>query len=109
MFQSGLLVPMEEDSSIGLFKNIFIDIGDEQSIENDLSTYSSHLTSMKHFLEFAHRHTLFLIDEFGTGTEPSMGGAISEAILEKLNASRAYGVITTHYTNLKTLPKIKKV
>ncbi|MDX2303181.1 MAG: endonuclease MutS2 [Microscillaceae bacterium] len=102
MFQCGLLVPMNEDSSMGLFKDIFIDIGDEQSIENDLSTYSSHLTNMKHFLEFADRHSLFLIDEFGTGTEPTMGGAISEAILEKLNASKAFGVITTHYSNLKT-------
>ncbi|MEO1654838.1 MAG: endonuclease MutS2, partial [Bacteroidota bacterium] len=103
MFQSGLLVPMKENSTIGLFKDIFIDIGDEQSIENDLSTYSSHLTSMKYFLKFADKHTLFLIDEFGAGTEPAMGGAISEAILEKLNRSQAFGIVTTHYTNLKVL------
>lgn len=103
MFQSGLLVPMKETSTIGLFKDIFIDIGDEQSIENDLSTYSSHLTSMKFFLKFADKYTLFLIDEFGAGTEPAMGGAISEAILEKLNRTQAFGVITTHYTNLKVL------
>jgi DNA mismatch repair protein MutS2 len=101
MYQCGLLVTMAEHSQIGLFKDIFIDIGDEQSLENDLSTYSSHLTNMKHFLKFADKHTLFLIDEFGTGTEPSLGGAIAEAILEKLNESRAFGVINTHYTNLK--------
>ncbi|QHT67129.1 endonuclease MutS2 [Rhodocytophaga rosea] len=101
MYQSGLLVTMAEHSQIGLFKDIFIDIGDEQSLENDLSTYSSHLTNMKQFLKLADKHSLFLIDEFGTGTEPSLGGAIAEAILEKLNESRAFGVINTHYTNLK--------
>jgi DNA mismatch repair protein MutS2 len=84
-----------------LFKDIFIDIGDEQSLENDLSTYSSHLTNMKYFLKMADKHTLFLIDEFGTGTEPSVGGAIAESILEKINHSKAFGVINTHYTNLK--------
>jgi DNA mismatch repair protein MutS2 len=102
MFQCGLLVPMREDSKIGLFQNLFIDIGDEQSLENDLSTYSSHLTNMKYFLSFAQKKTLFLIDEFGTGTEPSLGGAIAEAILEDLTKSGAYGVINTHYTSLKT-------
>ncbi|EAY28546.1 endonuclease MutS2 [Microscilla marina] len=101
MFQSGLLVPMYENSRIGFFRDIFIDIGDEQSLENDLSTYSSHLTNMKHFLRHADERSLFLIDEFGTGTEPSLGAAIAEAILEKLDQSQASGVITTHYTNLK--------
>ncbi|MBC8110107.1 MAG: Smr/MutS family protein, partial [Verrucomicrobia bacterium] len=101
MYQSGLLIPVAEGSQVGLFKNIFIDIGDEQSLENDLSTYSSHLTNMKFFLKFANKNTLFLIDEFGTGTEPSMGGAIAESILEKLNQAQALGVINTHYTNLK--------
>ncbi|WP_028664343.1 endonuclease MutS2 [Runella zeae] len=102
MLQCGLLVPMREDSTVGLFQNLFIDIGDEQSLDNDLSTYSSHLTNMRHFLQFSHKRTLFLIDEFGTGTEPSLGGAIAEAILEDLTKSGAYGVINTHYTNLKT-------
>ncbi len=103
MFQCGLLVPMEDGSSMGFFQNIFIDIGDEQSLENDLSTYSSHLTNMRHFLTLANKRTLFLIDEFGTGTEPGLGGAIAEAILEDLTKSGAYGVINTHYTNLKVL------
>lgn len=103
MFQCGLLVPMDEGSSMGFFTNIFIDIGDEQSLENDLSTYSSHLTNMRHFLAMANRRTLFLIDEFGTGTEPGLGGTIAEAILEDLTKSGAYGVINTHYTNLKVL------
>ncbi|NJL14764.1 MAG: endonuclease MutS2 [Microscillaceae bacterium] len=101
MFQCGLLVPMHEKSSIGLFKDIFADIGDEQSLENDLSTYSSHLNNMKFFLKLADKTTLFLIDEFGTGTEPSVGGAMAEAILEELVAKKAFGVITTHYRNLK--------
>ncbi len=102
MYQCGLLVPMAEHSTIGMFRNVFIDIGDEQSLENDLSTYSSHLTNMKYFLLNSDRKTLFLIDEFGTGTEPSLGGAIAESILEDLNKSGAYGAINTHYTNLKT-------
>jgi DNA mismatch repair protein MutS2 len=101
MYQSGLLIPVREDSVVGLFRDMFIDIGDEQSIENDLSTYSSHLTSMRQFLKFADNRTLILIDEFGTGTEPAMGGAIAEAILLKLNQAKVFGVITTHYTNLK--------
>jgi len=103
MYQCGLLVPMREDSTMGFFQNVFIDIGDEQSLENDLSTYSSHLTNMRHFLAMANKRTLFLIDEFGTGTEPGLGGAIAEAILENLTRSGAYGVINTHYTNLKVL------
>jgi DNA mismatch repair protein MutS2 len=102
MFQCGLLVPLEEFSVMGIFKDIFIDIGDEQSIENDLSTYSSHLKNMKHFLSFAGNKSLVLIDEFGTGTEPHFGAAIAEAVLEQLNKPAIYGVITTHYTNLKS-------
>ncbi len=101
MVQCGLLAPLAEHSDVGIFQNLFIDIGDEQSLENDLSTYSSHLTAMKQFVVGANRKTLFLIDEFGTGTEPGLGGAIAEAILEELNGSGAYGVINTHYTNLK--------
>lgn len=101
MLQCGLLVPMADHSEMGVFQNLFIDIGDEQSLENDLSTYSSHLTAMKQFLVGANKRTLFLIDEFGTGTEPGLGGAIAESILEDLNQSGAYGVINTHYTNLK--------
>ncbi|SEI76600.1 DNA mismatch repair protein MutS2 [Dyadobacter koreensis] len=103
MHQCGLLVPVADGSAIGFFQNIFIDIGDEQSLENDLSTYSSHLTNMRYFLTLANKRTLFLIDEFGTGTEPGLGGAIAEAILEDLTKSGAYGVINTHYTNLKVL------
>jgi len=101
MLQCGLPVPVAEGSVAGLFNGIFIDIGDEQSIENDLSTYSSHLLNMKHFIRHSHEKTLILIDEFGTGTEPMLGGAIAESILEKLVANRTYGIITTHYTNLK--------
>jgi DNA mismatch repair protein MutS2 len=101
MLQTGMLVPLKETSETGIFKNIFIDIGDEQSIENDLSTYSSHLQNMKFFLRNADDKTLFLIDEFGAGTEPMLGGAIAESILETLNQQNSLGVITTHYTNLK--------
>ena len=101
MLQCGLLIPLAEQSVAGLFQSIFIDIGDEQSLENDLSTYSSHLTSMNYFIKFADKKTLILIDEFGTGTEPKFGGAIAEAILEDLNHKQVFGVITTHYTNLK--------
>lgn len=101
MFQCGLLVPMKEESRIGIFDRIFIDIGDEQSIENDLSTYSSHLLNMKHFLKYSNTETLILIDEFGSGTEPALGGAIAESILDKLNRKKVKGVITTHYSGLK--------
>lgn len=101
MLQCGLLVPIAEGSKTGIFSQIFIDIGDEQSIENDLSTYSSHLLNMKHFVKNCDGKTLILIDEFGTGTEPMLGGAIAEAILNRLNQSGTFGVITTHYTNLK--------
>lgn len=101
MLQCGLLIPVAEGSEAGIFEDIFLDIGDEQSIENDLSTYSSHLQNMKQFVHFAGKKSLVLIDEFGTGTEPILGGAIAEAVLEKLNNQRVFGVITTHYTNLK--------
>ena len=101
MLQCGLPVPCHEESIFGVFAGIFIDIGDEQSIDNDLSTYSSHLLNMKHFLRHAAADTLVLIDEFGTGTEPLLGAAIAEAILDRLNQSATTGIITTHYTNLK--------
>lgn len=101
MLQCGLLIPISEGSKTGIFSHIFIDIGDEQSMDNDLSTYSSHLMNMKHFVKFSDEKTLILIDEFGTGTEPMLGGAIAEAILDQLNQLHTFGVITTHYTNLK--------
>ncbi|HZL76695.1 MAG TPA: Smr/MutS family protein [Bacteroidales bacterium] len=101
MMQCGLTIPVEEGSECGIFKDILIDIGDEQSIENDLSTYSSHLISMKNFLKNGNGKSLILIDEFGTGTEPMLGGAIAEAILGELNRKGVFGVLTTHYTNLK--------
>ena len=103
MMQCGLAVPMSEASQMGFFKQLLIDIGDEQSIEDDLSTYSSHLRNMKHFVRYADAQTLLLIDEFGTGTEPMIGGAIAEAVLAQLNEQKAFGVITTHYGNLKHL------
>lgn len=101
MIQCGLPVSVAEDSKFGVYDNLFLDIGDEQSIENDLSTYSSHLKNMKYFLDHASSKTLFLIDEFGTGTEPQFGGAIAEVILHELNQKQTYGAITTHYGNLK--------
>ncbi len=101
MLQCGLLLPMAEGSSMGIFDHIFIDIGDEQSLENDLSTYSSHLLNMKFFTRHCNSKSLVLIDEFGTGTEPMLGGAIAEAVLNRLNSLETFGVITTHYTNLK--------
>ena len=101
MLQCGLPVPVNEASKFGIFGKILIDIGDEQSLENDLSTYSSHLINMKNFLRNGDEKTLVLIDEFGTGTEPMLGGAIAEAILAALNKALVKGVITTHYTNLK--------
>jgi len=101
--QCGLLVPMDDHSTCGIFQKIFIDIGDEQSLENDLSTYSSHLLNIRHFLENSDKKTLFLIDEFGTGTEPQLGGVIAETALEKLNKNNSFGVVTTHYANLKLL------
>lgn len=101
MYQCGMPVCMDESSVVGLFDDIFIDIGDEQSIENDLSTYSSHLLNMKIMLKKCNGKSLLLIDEFGSGTEPQIGGAIAEALLLRFNAAGACGVITTHYQNLK--------
>jgi DNA mismatch repair protein MutS2 len=101
MLQCGFLIPASESSEMGIFRNILIDIGDEQSLENDLSTYSSHLTSMKIFMKNADKYSLVLIDEFGTGTEPSAGGAIAEAVLTDILEKKAFGLITTHYTSLK--------
>ncbi len=101
MLQCGLSVPMSERSTVGVFKNLMIDIGDEQSIENDLSTYSSHLLNMKNMMRQANDGTLLLIDEFGTGTEPQIGGAMAEAVLNQFAKKQAWGVITTHYQNLK--------
>ncbi len=103
MLQCGLLIPVHPNSTSGIFSSLFIDIGDEQSIENDLSTYSSHLLSMKYMLEHADGGTLFLIDELGSGTEPGTGGAIAEAALEMVAGTGAYGVVTTHYANLKLM------
>ena len=108
MLQCGLAVPLNEASVMGFFEKLLLDIGDEQSIEDDLSTYSSHLRNMKHFVRYANGKTLLLIDEFGTGTEPLIGGAIAEAVLSQLNEQKAYGVITTHYTNLKHLAERSK-
>ena len=101
MLQCGMLVPMHEQSHTGIFQSIFIDIGDEQSIEDDLSTYSSHLLNMKNMMKYSNEHSLILIDEFGSGTEPQMGGAMAEAVLRRLHAKQTFGVITTHYQNLK--------
>lgn len=101
MLQCGMLIPVSESSHAGIFNSIFIDIGDEQSIEDELSTYSSHLTNMKMMLKYCNSHSLILIDEFGGGTEPQIGGAIAEALLKRFNERKTYGVITTHYQNLK--------
>ena len=101
MLQCGLLVPCAEQSRAGLFSQLMIDIGDEQSIQDELSTYSSHLRNMKYFVRNADARTLFLIDEMGTGTEPLIGGAIAEAVLRELVDKEALGIVTTHYTNLK--------
>ncbi|WP_296699123.1 Smr/MutS family protein [Algoriphagus sp.] len=103
MLQCGLLIPVQPDSKSSLFDNFFIDIGDEQNLENDLSTYSSHLMSMKNFTQFSNRKTILFIDEFGTGTEPQFGGAIAESILLALNKLGAFGIVTTHYGNLKQI------
>ena len=101
MLQCGIPVPMRPNSHAGIFKSIFIDIGDEQSIDDDLSTYSSHLLNMKNMLRNADNRSLILIDEFGSGTEPGIGGAIAEAVLSRFNRNRVFGIITTHYQNLK--------
>lgn len=101
MVQAGMLVPVDEISEFGIFKKMFVDIGDQQSLEDDLSTYSSRLRNAKTFLDKADNQTLVLIDEFGSGTDPKIGGAIAEAILKELNDRKVSGVITTHYSNLK--------
>ena len=101
MVQCGMPVSMNERSHAGVFRHIFIDIGDEQSIEDDLSTYSSHLTNMKNMMKYCDGQSLILIDEFGGGTEPQIGGAIAEAVLKRFNQKGTFGVITTHYQNLK--------
>lgn len=101
MLQCGMPVSMNERSHAGVFRHIFIDIGDEQSIEDDLSTYSSHLTNMKNMMKYCDGQSLILIDEFGGGTEPQIGGAIAEAVLKRFNQKGTFGVITTHYQNLK--------
>lgn len=101
MIQSGLPVTADERSEFGYFRNLMTDIGDSQSIEYELSTYSSRLIKMKHFLQRAGKQTLFLIDEFGTGSDPELGGAVAEVILEELASSNSYGIITTHYGNIK--------
>jgi DNA mismatch repair protein MutS2 len=103
MFQCGILPSAKENSTFGIFRNIYIDIGDEQSLENDLSTYTSKLLNLKFFLENIDNHSIFLIDEFGTGTDPALGGPIAEASLEEINRKKAFGVVTTHYSNLKLL------
>ena len=103
MMQSGLLVPVSATSTMGIFKQIFIQIGDEQSIEFELSTYSSHLMSMKFFLENANGKTLFFIDELGSGSDPNLGGAFAQVILEELCKKHAMGIVTTHYLNLKIM------
>lgn len=101
MIQFGLLVSADENSTFGIFKKIFADIGDQQSLEDDLSTYSGRLTHMKNFLEQADEESLIIIDEFGSGTDPKIGGAIAQSILRQLNFKKAWGIITTHYSNLK--------
>lgn len=103
MFQSGFLIPADSRSKLGIFSKLLVDIGDSQSLDFELSTYSSRLKNMKVFLELADANTLFLIDEFGTGTDPVLGGALAEAILEELNHRKSFGLITTHYMNLKVL------
>ena len=101
MLQCGLLIPLRENSKVGLFRDILLDIGDEQSIEDDLSTYSSHLQNMKFFLKNCNERSLLLIDEFGSGTEPQIGAAVAEALLDRFNQKKVFGIITTHYQNLK--------
>jgi DNA mismatch repair protein MutS2 len=103
MVQSGLLVPVHPSSEFGIFKQLMIHIGDTQSIEFELSTYSSHLLSMKHFMETANGKTLFFIDELGSGSDPNLGGAFAEVILEELARKHAIGIVTTHYLNLKVM------
>src|ERR1700761_7317061 len=101
MLQAGLLIPCDDTSEMGVFASFFVDIGDDQSIESDLSTYSAHLSKMKEFVEMANAKSIILIDEFGTGTDPQFGGPIAEAVLESLNNKKVKGMVTTHYSNLK--------
>ncbi len=103
MLQSGLLVPVHPDSEMGIFKQIMIHIGDTQSLEFELSTYSSHLKNMKHFMESANGRTLFFIDELGSGSDPNLGGAFAEVIMEELAHKHSFGIVTTHYLNLKVM------
>jgi DNA mismatch repair protein MutS2 len=103
MVQAGLLVPVSENSEMGIFKQVMVQIGDTQSIEHELSTYSAHLQHMKHFMSFADGKTLFFIDELGSGSDPNLGGAFAEAIVEDLASKNALGIITTHYLNLKVM------
>ena len=106
MLQCGMLIPADETSEMSVFSDFFIDMGDEQSIENDLSTYSSHLRNLKVMLENLNEDSLFLIDEFGSGTEPTLGAAMAEAALEAFYDSKAFGIVTTHYGNLKMFPDV---
>lgn len=103
MTQCGILPPVYENSHFGIFKDVFVDIGDDQSLEDDLSTYSSHLRNMKFMLQHGRRGSLFLIDEMGSGTEPQIGGALAQAILAQMNAEGMWGIVTTHYQNLKQM------
>ncbi len=103
MMQSGLLVPVYPGSQMGIFKQLMIHIGDTQSLEFELSTYSSHLKNMKHFMEVANGKTLFFIDELGSGSDPNLGGAFAEVIMEELAHKRSMGIVTTHYLNLKVM------
>lgn len=103
LLQSGLLVPVNPTSQMGIFKQLFIHIGDTQNLEFELSTYSSHLMHMKHFIEVANGRTLFFIDELGSGSDPNLGGAFAEVIMEELSSKHAYGIVTTHYLNLKVM------
>lgn len=108
MMQCGMLPTLYSNSHMGIFRNIFIDIGDEQSMENDLSTYSSHLSNMKYFLEHADKSTLFLADEMGSGTEPQIGAALAQSVLTQLGQTGCFGIITTHYQNLKILAETEE-
>src|SRR5262245_59245647 len=101
MVQCGLLIPLSERSRVGIFQDIFLDIGDQQSIENDLSTYSSHLRNMAVFIQSAYDKSLVVLDELGSGTDPNFGGAIAQAVLQALLNKRVWGIATTHYYNLK--------
>jgi DNA mismatch repair protein MutS2 len=110
MLQSGMLIPADERSELGVFRQLYLDIGDAQSIEYELSTYSSHLQTMKHFIEFTDSKTLFFVDELGSGTDPALGGAFAEVILERLAEVKSFGVVTTHYLNLKIMAnKVKGI